>query len=183
VLDAAGGTATLQGIADALHRARPRDLIRRKDPESEKGRDGLIIMLEEAGIALVEDDVVTLTDNWLEALDAARELGKEVEADELAATRHKLKSRAFHSRHQRQDNEAPTEDEMRIARESRPGRRRGAIEEAIARLFAERPEYRTRRAGQVTCALVKYLDPDFPQGLDGYPKDTEVEEILSGAAA
>jgi hypothetical protein len=33
------------------------------------------------------------------------------------------------------------------------------------------------------CALVRYLGPDFPQGLDGYPKDCEVEEILSGAAA
>ena len=48
---------------------------------------------------------------------------------------------------------------------------------------AERPEYRTRRAGQVTCALVKYLDPDFPQGQEGYPKDAEVESILEGAAA
>ncbi len=62
-------------------------------------------------------------------------------------------------------------------------RRRQYIVEAMTRLFAERPEYRTRRPGQVTCALIRYLDPDFPRGQDGYPKDAEVEEILSGAAA
>lgn len=59
----------------------------------------------------------------------------------------------------------------------------GATPGLMARIFAERPEYRTRRAGQVTCALVRYLGSDFPQGLDGYPKDAEVEEILIGAAA
>ena len=72
---------------------------------------------------------------------------------------------------------------MRVHREGYPERRRQYIVEAISRLFAERPEYRTRRPGQVTCALVGYLDPDFPRGQDGYPKDAEVEEILSGAAA
>jgi hypothetical protein len=172
VLDAAGGTATLEEIAEALHRSRPRDIRRRNLP-----------MLEEAGIVVVADDVVMLTENWLEALDAARELGQEVEADELAATRHRLKSRAFHSRHRHRPDQAPAEDEMRAARESYPERRRQYIVDAIARLFEERPEYRTRRAGQVTCGLINYLDPDFPPGQDGYPKDAEVEAILSGAAA
>jgi uncharacterized protein DUF3854 len=172
VLDAAGGSATLQEIAEALHRKRPRDIRRRNLP-----------MLEESGILAVEDDVVTLADNWLEALEVQRELGKEAEADELAAVRHRLKSSAFHSRHQRPADEVLGEDEMRRRRESYPERRRQYIVEAMTRLFAERPEYRTRRPGQVTCALVGYLDPDFPRGLDGYPKDAEVEEILNGAAA
>jgi hypothetical protein len=172
VLDAAGGTATLEEIAEALHRSRPRDIRRRNLP-----------MLEEAGVIVVDDDVVVFTENWLEALDAARELGKEVEADELAATRHRLKSKAFHNRHKVKAYEAPTEDEMRDRRENYPERRRRAIEEAIARLFAERPEFRIRRTGQVTCALIKYLDPGFPQGQDGFPKDAEVEAILSGTAA
>src|SRR5215217_560921 len=95
VLNVAGGSATLQEIAEALHRKRARDLRRRNLP-----------MLEEAGILAVEDDVVTLADNWLEVLEVQRELGKEVEADELAAVRHRLKSRAFHSRHQRPPDEA-----------------------------------------------------------------------------
>jgi hypothetical protein len=171
-LDAAGGSATLQEIADTLHRARPRDIRRRNLP-----------MLEDARILTVEDDVVVLAEDWLERLDDARKLGKEVEADELAATRHKLKSRAFHDRHRHQTDEAPAEDEMRDRRGDYPERRRRAIEEAIARLFAERPEYRSRRAGQVTCALIHYLGPDFPRGQDGAPKDAEVEAILEGVAA
>jgi hypothetical protein len=172
VLDAAGGSATLQEVAEALHRKRPRDIRRRNLP-----------MLEEAGILTVEDDVLYLADNWLEALEVQRELGKEVEADELAAVRHRLRSRAFHSRRQRPADEDPAEDEMRARREGYPERRRRAIEEAIARLFQERPEFRGRRAGQVTCAIVHYLGPDFPRGLDGLPKDAEVETILSGRAA
>jgi hypothetical protein len=171
-LDAAGGTATLQEIADALHRARPRDLRRRNLP-----------MLEEAGIVVVEGDVLHLAEDWLERLEDQRELGKEVEADELATRRHKLKSRAFHSRHQRPADEAPAEDEMRDRREGYAERRRQYIAAAIARLFAERPEYRTRRAGQVTCALINYIGPDFPRGQDGAPKDAEVEAILEGRAA
>lgn len=190
VLDAAGGTADLQEIADALHRARPRDLRRRNLP-----------MLEETGIVVVEGDVVHLAENWLEALEAQRELGREVTtrytmivggteqevviegADELATRRHKLKSRAFHSRHERPADEAPDEDEMRDRREGYAERRRQCIAAAIARLFAERPEYRTRRAGQVTCALINYIGPDFPRGQDGAPKDAEVEAILEGRAA
>src|SRR5215207_5473060 len=172
VLDVAGGSATLQEIAEALHRKRPRDVRRRNLP-----------MLEDAGILTVDDDVVTLADNWLEALEVQRELGKEAEADELAAVRHRLKSRAFHSRHERPPDEAPVEDEMRAHREGYSERRRQYIVEAMTRLFAERPEYRTRRPGQVTCALIGYLDPNFPRGQDGYPKDAEVEEILGGAAA
>ena len=128
-------------------------------------------------------EILRLTANWLEHLEDARELGKEVEADELAVRRHKLKSRAFHSRHQRQADEDPAEDEMQERRDGYPNRRRRAIEEAIARLLGERPEYRARRTGQVTCALIDYLPPDFPRGQDGAPKDAEVEEILEGAAA
>ena len=171
-LDASGGTATLQEIAEALHRARPRDLRRRNLP-----------MLEDAGIVVVEGDHVHLAADWLERLEDQRELGKEVEADELAATRHKLKSRAFHNRHKVKAEEAPVEDEMRDRREGYAERRRQYIAAAMARLFAERPEYRTRRAGQVTCALINYIGPDFPRGQDGAPKDAEVEAIMEGAAA
>jgi len=172
VLDVAGGSTTLQELAEALHRKRARDIRRRNLP-----------MLEEAGILAVEDDVVTLADNWLEVLEVQRELGKEVEADELAAVRHRLKSRAFHNRHKVKADEAPVEDEMRAHRDGYAERRRRAIEEIIARLFQERPEFRGRRAGQITCAIARYIGQDFPRGQDGYPKDAEVEEILSGVAA
>jgi len=78
---------------------------------------------------------------------------------------------------------APTEEEMQERRESYLERRRAAVEQAVARLFSARPEYRGRRTGQVTCALVSYLGADFPRGGDGLPKDAEVEAILDGVAA
>jgi hypothetical protein len=82
-LDAADGISTVGEIYDALHpdkapeKRRPRDLIRRKT--TEKGRDGLLVMLEESGILILDGDVVTLADNWLEALDEQRRLGKEID--------------------------------------------------------------------------------------------------------
>lgn len=68
VLDARGGKATLQEIADALHRKRPRDIRRRNLP-----------MLEEAGIVTVEDGRVSLAENWLDALQDQRRLGGEID--------------------------------------------------------------------------------------------------------
>jgi hypothetical protein len=50
-------------------------LVRRKT--TEKGRDGLLVMLEESGILSIDGDVVRLADDWLEALDEQRRLGKE----------------------------------------------------------------------------------------------------------
>jgi hypothetical protein len=86
-LDAAGGTATLQEIADALHRKRTRDIRRRNLP-----------WLEEAGILTVEGDAVTLAEDWLDRLEEAREAGGELEAEELARRRYRDKSRAYHNR-------------------------------------------------------------------------------------
>jgi hypothetical protein len=71
--------------------------------------------------------------------------------------------------------------------------RREHIKRAIERLFAERPEYRSRRVGQITCRLPKYLPEGFPRGPSGasgadgvfvgLPKDAEVAAILDGVAA
>jgi hypothetical protein len=52
--------------------------------------------------------------------------------------------------------------------------------EGLAALFAERPGFKGRRVGQVTCALVRYLPDHFPRGQLGAPKDAEVEELLAG---
>ena len=94
VLDSAGGTATLQEIAGALHRKRARDVRRR-----------LLPWLEEAGILTVEGDTVTLTNDWLGRLEVAREAGGELEAEELARKHYRDRSRAYHSRDQ-----APTSE-------------------------------------------------------------------------
>ena len=186
-LEAAGGALTLHELAAAMHKARPRELVRAKT--SRNGRNGPVIMLLQAGIVEwfcdvhTRQEVLRLTPDWLEALENARELGGEIEADELAKKRHKLKSAAFHSRHQRPADEAPAQAEMQERREARPKERQAAIRDAIARLFAERPEYRDRRAGQIVCQLVMhYIGPNFPRGPDGMPKDAEVEAILEGVA-
>ncbi len=73
---------------------------------------------------------------------------------------------------------------MRKHRENLPERRR-CIEAALVRLFAERPEYKARRVGQVTCQLLigGYVAESFPRGAGGVPKDSEVESILDGVAA
>ena len=86
-LDAGGGILTLQEIADALHRKRARDLRRRSLP-----------MLEEAGIITVQEDVVTLAEDWLDRLEDTRELGGEIEAEKHARRRYRDKSCAYHNR-------------------------------------------------------------------------------------
>jgi DNA-binding transcriptional ArsR family regulator len=93
VLDATGGSASVAGLCEALHRTRPRDLRRRTLP-----------MLEEAYIITVEGDEVTLAADWLQRLEAARELGGEIDAENRARTRSRLKSEAFRN----QDKVEPT---------------------------------------------------------------------------
>lgn len=159
-LDAAGGTLALDELYDALHpdrpseKRRPRDLRRRQLP-----------MLEDAGIVTVEGDEVSLCPDWTEALRNARELGGELEAEEVQRRCHKEQSRAFRNRHVRVDM-APTEQEIREQRESAPHRRREAIEQALLVLLQEHPELRRRRVGQLTCAVIAHgLPADFPHGV------------------
>ena len=106
MVDAAGGSATIQEIAKVLHHKRPRDIRRRNLP-----------MLKDAGIITVDGDAVTLTDDWLEALQEQRELGREIDStlkatlddgthieikvegmETVARRRYILKSKAYHSR-------------------------------------------------------------------------------------
>jgi len=93
VLDNAGRPASVREIAYILHRSRPRDIRRRNLP-----------MLEDEGIVEVDGDVVTLADNWLDALDAARDLGGEIEAEETARQRLEKKRKAYHGRHEVKPN-------------------------------------------------------------------------------
>jgi hypothetical protein len=95
-LDANEGTMHINELSDALHRKRARDLVRRK--KTPKGRDGLLVWLEEAGIVAVDGDTVALADDWLDRLEKQRELGDEIEAEKDARQRYLNKSRAFHNR-------------------------------------------------------------------------------------
>ena len=176
VLERAGGIAAIPEIADVLGLERTRDLRRRT-----------LARLEERGIVTVAGDTVTLVPDWLEALNREREASGEIAAYRRDMARYAREREAYRTRHERPADPAPTEAEVRERREGAPERRRGAIEGAIARLFRERPEYRGRRVGQITCALVTYglVPDDFPRGVPpgGPPKDREVAAILGANGA
>jgi len=108
--------------------------------------------------------------------------GVRPEADRLQLARHARERAGYRDRHRNRAGYAPPNGATRERRESYPARRRAAIASLIARLFAERPEYRARRVGQIVCAVAAYVGPEFPRGPDGLPKDREVEELLAGRA-
>jgi hypothetical protein len=182
-LEACGGSMTLAALAVAVDVKRPRDLIRRRHAETGKGRDGYVTRLEGVGVLDVVGDTVSLAGDWLESLDRERERAGEIELYQRDMRLYNRESEAYRSRHKVKAEPAPSQEEMRETRESYPERRREAIKAALSRLFQEQPEYRARRAGQITCRLAFYFSPDFPRGPDGMPKDAEVEAILDGAAA
>lgn len=94
-LDASGGTLTLTKLCEILHRKRARDVKRR-----------ILPMLEEAGILTVAGDTVTLTPDWLDRLEDARELGGERLAEAIARRKYEQKSRGYHAR----DKTPPAEE-------------------------------------------------------------------------
>jgi hypothetical protein len=130
-LYAYGGSCTLAQLCRILHRKRPRDLVRRR--KSPKGRDGLLVWLEEAGIITVEGDRVTLAEVWLDRLEVTREAGGELEAEELARRRYLDKSRAFHRRHEAPVSK-PSAASLEAIKRSRESKAAGlaAIEERAA---------------------------------------------------
>ncbi len=182
-LETAGGSMTLSNLADAIDVKRPRDLTRRKNMQTGKGRDGFVTRLEDVGVLEVVGETVSLTEEWLEALDRERERSGEIELFKRDMAQYNRERDGYRNRDKVKVDTAPSEDEMREARESHPDRRREAIKAAIATLFQQHPEYRGRRAGQITCRLMFFLPDDFPRGELGAPKDAEVEAILDGAAA
>ncbi len=112
-LDAAGGTLTLHELCEVLHRSRPRDIRRRNLP-----------MLEEAGIVAIDGDTVSLTPDWLDRLEEQRKLGKEIEAEETARERYKIKSRGYHRRHEAKlPKSRPSAEGLANVRASREKRR------------------------------------------------------------
>jgi hypothetical protein len=84
-LDRAGGELTKLQLDEAMHpdkapeKRRPRDLTRRKNPETGKGRDGLLIWWIDSGVVEVEGEAVRLTPDWLERLDDQRRAGGEID--------------------------------------------------------------------------------------------------------
>jgi hypothetical protein len=175
-LDASGGTLALKQMAEILHRKRPRDIRRRHLP-----------MLEEAGIVTVDGDTVSLTQNWLEALEEQRESGKEIEAEELARRRYLDKSRAFHRRHEAPVSK-PSAASLEAIRRSRESKAAGlaAIKERVARAAKAEEQRkaeafvrdRLRKLGRIRLALLQDVARDV--GLDPWAIPKAVEALGYG---
>ena len=81
----AGRRLTLLELDEAMHpdkapeKRRPRDLTRRKNPETGKGRDGLLIWWIDAGVVDLDGGTVGLTPDWLERVDDQRRAGGEID--------------------------------------------------------------------------------------------------------
>jgi hypothetical protein len=68
--------------------------VRRK--KTEKGREGLLVWPERAGIVVIDGDTVSLAPDWLDRLETERELGEEVEMAQIAEQRYKQKRVDYH---------------------------------------------------------------------------------------
>jgi hypothetical protein len=87
VLEATGGTLTLQDLADRTGSKRPRDLKRRTLPR-----------LVEAGVVVVEAGVVALAGDWRESLEVERERAGENAAYRRDADRYQREREAYRRR-------------------------------------------------------------------------------------
>jgi hypothetical protein len=172
-LEIAGGALPLRELCEVLHRKRARDVRRRVLP-----------MLEAAGVIEVGADTLRLTADWSEGLEAARRIGGELEADELAERRRKLNSRAYHRRHEAPKPE-PSAVGLEAIKRSHEQRRAGlaAIEER--RAAAAKSEemrkaeifVRARLAelGRIRLALLQDIARD--EGLDAWTIPQAVEAL------
>lgn len=175
------GESSERAIADALGIARVYDVRKRYLEPLEAC--GVVERCGKRGWCLTEDWQGALERVFAEEEALERELYSGLTSDERHRKRREESRERWRNREDSHPNDAPSEEDMREYQESYPGRRRVAIESAMAKLFREHPEYRGLRAGQITCRLAFYLAPDFPRGPDGVPKDSEVEAILDGVAA
>jgi hypothetical protein len=96
VLEAAGGSLTLQDLADRTGSKRPRDLRRRTLPR-----------LVEAGVVVVEAGVVALAGDWRESLEVERERAGENAAHRRDADRYQREREAYRRRDETAPDEVP----------------------------------------------------------------------------
>lgn len=181
-LYASGGSCTLAELCSMLHRKRPRDLVRRK--KSPKGRYGLLVWLEDAGILGVEGDRVALTEDWLRRLEDAREAGGELEAEELALRRYRDKSRAYHRRNEPQQSK-PSAAGLAAVKRSHEQRQAGiaAIKQRAAAAARTEEQRKAeafvrdllRELGRIRLALLQDVARD--EGLDPWAIPKAVETL------
>jgi hypothetical protein len=186
-LDAAGGWDTVENVCRILHRSRPRDLVRFK--VSDKGHDGPLVMLLEAGIVEWVSDVQTrreilrLTPNWLERLEEARQVAGESDFEVLSGRladdgRPSVVRRKGAATLQRERQERKSRA-WRLREEDPPGAHwanvpdaDGHVEELRPADELERPEAEEAPVSPLAAAVRAYLernprDADQPSGWIG----------------
>lgn len=82
-----GGSATVEELAEDLHKSRPRDLRRR-----------VVSRLEEAGVVECSGDTVALVADWLAALNRERESAGEIAAHRRDMARYSRERAAYSNR-------------------------------------------------------------------------------------
>ena len=141
-LDDADGTLALDELARLMGVKRPRDLVRRK--RSEKGRNGLLVWLEEAGIVSVDGDTASLTPDWLGRLEEQRERGEELDADEQAKSDRKRRNDAYRDYLQRKGGKLrtskPSAEGLQAVERSHEQRRAGLAAIAERKAAAAKTE-------------------------------------------
>ncbi len=130
-LEARGGSATVEELADALHVSRVRDFKRRN-----------IARLQERGIVNVFGDNVCLVEDWLGALDEERELSGEKDSLRRDEARYERERSAFKERRRIKRSHHPanfgaddwtdTLTKLREGEEAFRGDRRTGFEDSIA---------------------------------------------------
>ena len=206
-LDRAGGELTRLELDEAIHpdkapeKRRPRDLTRRKNPQTGKGRDGLLITWIDAGAVELDGEKVRLTPDWLERVDDVRRLGGEIDtvdaagrvdagADTIAARELEIRRRQYRAwreeRVRRRARPRPEADgtisELRPARDDAPAQEPAPVSTlaAAVRDFLDRdPQAARQPPGWIGLTLWSHeLHP-------GKPTAGEVRaalEELGGAA-
>jgi hypothetical protein len=81
-----GGTLSYEHLASKLGISRARNLRR---------RGGVLRRMESVGMVVCSENNVTLTPTWNDALEQAREVGREVQAEMRQRSVHKEQQRAY----------------------------------------------------------------------------------------
>jgi hypothetical protein len=185
-LDAHGPLA-LGELARLMGVKRPRDLVRRK--RTEKGRDGLLVWPEEAGILTIEGDMVSLTPDWLDRLEEQRERAEELKADEQAKRDRERRSLAYRDHLARKRGKslaskpsAASDEAIRRSRESKAAGLAVIKERAAAAARAEELQKaeafvrnRLRELGRIRLALLQDIWHD--EGGDPWTIPQAVEAL------
>jgi hypothetical protein len=161
-LERAGGIATVEELADALHKSRTRDLRRRT-----------IARLEEAGVVECSGNSLALTGDWLSVLNREREIAGEIAAYKRDMERYAREREAYRKRDTIKPEPVPerlpagTIDELERVEDADP-----ALVEALAAYLDRRPH----RAGETPSWLAVALWAD--EFVEGKPTPAAVEVAL-----